>query len=65
MKKTNHITGAYVRRRAGQELYLYNRPLETQVLIESIEEDYKVRLSIEEANQLFTKYLDESHLSIL
>ena len=59
MKKIKHIDRAYVRGRAGRELYLHDRPLEVQMLIESIKEDFKVRISIEEARRLFVKYLGE------
>ena len=59
MKKITHISRAYVRRRAGQELYLHDRPLEVQMLIESIVEDFRVRISIDEARRLFIKYLGE------
>lgn len=55
------VDRAYVRRRAGQELYLNDRPLNLQTLIESIEEDFRVRISLEEARQLFVKHMGENN----
>jgi len=51
----------YVRKRAGQELYLNDRPLEISALIESIEEDFQVSISVEEAKQLFVEYIGEDN----
>lgn len=54
------VSRAYVRRRAGQELYLNERPLDLRTLIESIEEDFQIRISVEEAKKLFAKHISET-----
>jgi len=51
------VDRGYVRRRAGAEWFFNNRPLGLRMLIESIEEDFQGRISVEEANQLFAKYI--------
>ena len=51
------VNRAYIRRRVGQELFLNDRPLDLRTLIESIEEDFQVRISVEESEQLFAKHI--------
>ncbi len=55
------VNRAYVRKRAGQEWSLNDRPLEDQMLIDSIEEDFHTSISVEEAEQLFVKHIGDSN----
>jgi hypothetical protein len=54
------VDRGYIRRRAGAEWFFRDRPLDAHMLIESIEEDFQVRISVEEARELFAKYIDDT-----
>jgi hypothetical protein len=54
------VDRGYVRRRAGAEWFFRNRPLDVPTLIESIEEDFQVRILVEEARELFARYIDDT-----
>lgn len=55
------VDRAYVRKRAGQEWSLNDRPLEVRMLIDSIEEDFGIKISVEEARQSFAKHVGDSN----
>ena len=63
MAVPEQVDKGYVRRRAGAEWFFKDKPLDLQTLTESIEEDFQVRISIEEAKQLFAKYIGEIFLN--
>jgi len=54
------VDRGYVRRRAGAEWFFRDRPIDTHTLIESIEEDFQVRISVEEARELFARHIDDT-----
>jgi hypothetical protein len=61
MVMLEQVNRAYVRRRAGQEWFLNDKPLDVQILIHSIEEDCQIRISFEEAKQLLSEYVGKSN----
>ena len=60
MAVPEQVDRGYVRRRAGQEWFFRNKPLDIPALIESIQEDFQVKMSVQEAKELFSKYLGET-----
>ncbi len=60
MTVPEQVDRGYVRRRAGQEWFFRNKPLGIPALIESIQEDFQVKISVQEAKELFSKYLSET-----
>jgi len=48
----------YVRRRAGAEWFFKDRPIDPWTLIESIKEDFQVRISVEQAKELLIKHIE-------
>ncbi|GEM_PF-3073277 len=60
MAVPEQVDRGYVRRRAGAEWFFRDRPIDAHTLIESIEEDFQVRISVEEARELFAKHIDDT-----
>lgn len=61
MAMLEQLNRAYIRRRVGQEWFLNDRPLDLQMLIDSIEEDFQIRISVEETTQLLVKHIGDSN----
>lgn len=59
MAVPKQVNRSYVRRRAGAEWFFKDRPLSLKTLIDSIEEDFSVRISAEEGRALLLKYVGE------
>ncbi len=57
MVMPKEVDRGYVRRRAGAEWFFKDKLINPWTLIESIKEDFQVRISVEQAKELLIKYI--------